>query len=124
MSRVFLSHSSRDSRQAAAVKKWLIEQEPGLVDEIYLDLDWPRALTRARTSASCSASTPFEKPRLEVLELNPLHLPPPRGDVVPVLLIAAQVDEIRPVTASPPPMRRARIRANSSHSRRHQMLRR
>jgi hypothetical protein len=30
---VFLSHSSRDSRQAAAVKKWLIEQEPGLVDD-------------------------------------------------------------------------------------------
>jgi len=28
-----LSHSSRDSRQAAAVKKWLIEQEPGLVDD-------------------------------------------------------------------------------------------
>jgi hypothetical protein len=39
VSRVFLSHSSRDSRQAAAVKQWLIEQEPGLVDDIYLDLD-------------------------------------------------------------------------------------
>ena len=39
MSRVFLSHSGFDSRQAAAVKQWLIEQESGLVDEIYLDVD-------------------------------------------------------------------------------------
>ena len=39
MSRVFMSHSSRDSRQAMAVKAWLLEQEPGLVDEIFLDLD-------------------------------------------------------------------------------------
>lgn len=43
MSRVFLSHSSRDNRQAVAVKAWLIEQEPGLAEEIFLDLD--RALT-------------------------------------------------------------------------------
>jgi hypothetical protein len=57
VSRVFFSHSSRDSRQAVAVKAWLIEQEPGLVDEIYLDLDphtgirpgerWMEALNRA-----------------------------------------------------------------------------
>jgi WD40 repeat protein len=57
VSRVFLSHSSRDSRQAVAVKQWLIEQEPGLVDEIYLDLDphtgirpgerWKQALQQA-----------------------------------------------------------------------------
>jgi TIR domain len=63
VSRVFLSHSSRDSRQAAAVKKWLIEREPGLVDDIYLDLDprtgirpgekWKGALNRA--SARCEA---------------------------------------------------------------------
>ena len=63
MSRVFLSHSSRDSRQAVAVKEWLIEQEPGLVDEIYLDLDphtgirpgerWKEALNKA--SARCEA---------------------------------------------------------------------
>ena len=39
MSRVFLSHSRFDSRQAVAVKQWLIEHEPGLVDEIYLDVD-------------------------------------------------------------------------------------
>jgi hypothetical protein len=29
MSRVFLSHSSRDSRQAIAAKRWLIEQSQG-----------------------------------------------------------------------------------------------
>ena len=54
MSRVFMSHSSRDNRQAMAVKAWLIEHEPGLADEIFLDLDphtgirpgerWRRAL--------------------------------------------------------------------------------
>ena len=57
VARVFLSHSSRDNRQAVAVKQWLIEQEPGLVDDIYLDLDphtgirpgerWKEALNRA-----------------------------------------------------------------------------
>ena len=30
---MFLSHSSRDSRQAIAVKAWLVEQEPGLAEE-------------------------------------------------------------------------------------------
>ena len=57
MPRVFLSHSSRDSRQAMAVKAWLIEQEPGLAEEIFLDLDphtgirpgerWKQALQQA-----------------------------------------------------------------------------
>ena len=57
MSRVFLSHSSRDSRQAIAVKAWLVEQEPGLAEEIYLDVDphtglrpgarWKQALQQA-----------------------------------------------------------------------------
>src|SRR6202008_3608575 len=37
VSRGFLSHSSRDSRPAIAVKKCLIEQEPGLAEEIFLD---------------------------------------------------------------------------------------
>jgi hypothetical protein len=56
---VFLSHSSRDSRQAVAVKAWLIEQEPGLVDDIFLDLDprtgirpgerWRQALQQAKS---------------------------------------------------------------------------
>ena len=55
--RVFLSHSSRDSRQAIAVKAWLVEHEPGLAEEIYLDLDphtgirpgarWKEALQQA-----------------------------------------------------------------------------
>jgi hypothetical protein len=59
VSRVFLSHSSRDSRQAIAVKAWLIEQEPGLAEEIFLDLDphtrirpgerWKQALQQANT---------------------------------------------------------------------------
>src|SRR6476659_69315 len=63
VARVFLSHSSRDSRQAVAVKQWLIAQEPGLVDEIYLHLDphtgirpgkrWKTALSRA--SNRCEA---------------------------------------------------------------------
>jgi hypothetical protein len=63
VSRVFLSHSRFDSREAVAVKQWLIAQEPGLVDEIYLDLDphtgirpgerWKEALNRA--SARCEA---------------------------------------------------------------------
>ena len=63
VSRVFLSHSRFDSRQAVAVRQWLIEREPGLVDDIYLDLDprtgirpgekWKGALNRA--SARCEA---------------------------------------------------------------------
>ena len=63
MSRVFLSHSSRDSRQAVAVKAWLVEQEPGLAGEIFLDLDphtgirpgerWRQALQQA--NARCEA---------------------------------------------------------------------
>jgi WD40 repeat protein len=63
VSQVFLSHSRFDSREAVAVKQWLIEQEPGLVDEIYLDLDphtgirpgerWKEALNKA--SARCEA---------------------------------------------------------------------
>jgi len=57
MSRVFLSHSSADSREAAALMAWLIEADPGLADEIFLDLDrhtgisagvrWKEALRRA-----------------------------------------------------------------------------
>ena len=57
MSRVFLSHSSRDNVQALALKLWLTNAEPGLADEIFLDLDphtgipagvrWKEALRRA-----------------------------------------------------------------------------
>jgi WD40 repeat protein len=39
MSRIFLSHSSRDWREAVALKHWLIEQRPQLVNEIFLDVD-------------------------------------------------------------------------------------
>ena len=39
MSLIFLSHSSRDNRQALALKKWLSEQRPELANEIFLDID-------------------------------------------------------------------------------------
>ena len=63
MSRIFLSHASRDRRQAIAVKHWLEESEPGLVGEIFLDVDrasglrtgvrWSEALWKA--NARCEA---------------------------------------------------------------------
>ena len=39
MSRVFLSYSRRDGRQATALKSWLEQAEPGLAGEIYFDVD-------------------------------------------------------------------------------------
>lgn len=39
MSRIFLSHSSRDVRAAVALKRWLAEQDPTLADDIFLDVD-------------------------------------------------------------------------------------
>ena len=36
MSRIFLSHSSRASRQAIALKQWLAEKDPPLANEIFL----------------------------------------------------------------------------------------
>ncbi|MEU4315632.1 TIR domain-containing protein [Nocardia sp. NPDC024068] len=39
MTRIFISHSSRDNPSAIAVKQWLIDQDPGLAEEIFLDLD-------------------------------------------------------------------------------------
>ncbi len=39
MSRIFLSHSSRDNRQAVALKRWLADQRPELANEIFLDID-------------------------------------------------------------------------------------
>ncbi|MBH0122230.1 TIR domain-containing protein [Rhodococcus sp. CX] len=63
MTRIFLSHSSRDSRQAVALMRWLVENEPSLAGEIFLDIDpdtglapgvrWRDALTR--TAARCEA---------------------------------------------------------------------
>jgi WD40 repeat protein len=39
VSRIFLSHSSHDTRAAIAVKQWLAEQDPVLALEIFLDAD-------------------------------------------------------------------------------------
>ena len=63
MSRIFLSHSSLDTREAVALKRWLAEQDPPLANEIFLDVDpssglqtgtrWKDALRRA--NARCEA---------------------------------------------------------------------
>ncbi|MCW2654722.1 MAG: hypothetical protein JWR32_5698 [Mycobacterium sp.] len=63
MSRIFLSHSSLDWREALALKSWLAQADPQLADEIFLDLDprsgiatgarWKEALKRA--NARCEA---------------------------------------------------------------------
>ncbi|WP_433666309.1 TIR domain-containing protein [Nocardia sp. CA-136227] len=63
MTRIFLSHSSRDNRAAIALKQWMAEQDPTLADEVFLDLDrrsgirpgirWKDALTLA--NARCEA---------------------------------------------------------------------
>ncbi|NKY26000.1 nSTAND1 domain-containing NTPase [Nocardia gamkensis] len=39
MTRLFLSHSSRNSVQAVALLRWLVEQRPALTGNIFLDLD-------------------------------------------------------------------------------------
>jgi WD40 repeat protein len=63
MSRIFLSHSSRDAREALALKRWLVEQDPPLANDIFLDIDpevglrpgerWKDKLQQA--SATCEA---------------------------------------------------------------------
>jgi len=76
MSRVFLSHSSRDSREAVAVKAWLGEHQPGLAEEIFLDLDphtairpgerWKEALRQANSRCEaviCLLSKQWEASR-------------------------------------------------------------
>ena len=73
MSRVFLSVSGRDGRQAAGLKKWLEEQVPGLAGEIYFYLDphtgtpvgerWREALRQA--SSRCEAVICLVSPRDE-----------------------------------------------------------
>jgi probable F420-dependent oxidoreductase len=40
MGRIFLSHSSQDNAQAIALRQWLVEQNPSLLGEIFLDLDY------------------------------------------------------------------------------------
>jgi WD40 repeat protein len=57
MSRIFVSHSSKNNREAIALRHWLIKQDPALANEIFLDLHkdagipggirWKDALTRA-----------------------------------------------------------------------------
>ncbi|MDT5009825.1 MAG: hypothetical protein QOH57_1442, partial [Mycobacterium sp.] len=39
MSRIFLSHSSLDVREASALRQWLVEQDPPLANDIFLDID-------------------------------------------------------------------------------------
>ena len=39
MSRIFVSHSSKDNRQAQALRVWLVAQDPPLANEIFLDTD-------------------------------------------------------------------------------------
>jgi WD40 repeat protein len=76
MTRVFLSHSSRDNLQAMALKQWLAEQDPGLADEIFLDSDpgtgiapgerWKEALRRANERCEaviCLLSAAWEASR-------------------------------------------------------------
>ncbi len=63
MPRIFLSHSSKDTRQAVALKSWLVQQDRRLEREIFLDLDphwgipsgvkWKDALQQA--NARCEA---------------------------------------------------------------------
>ncbi|MET1034062.1 MAG: TIR domain-containing protein [Arthrobacter sp.] len=73
VSRVFLSHSSRNSAEAIALKRWLVERDPGLAEEIFLDLDrdtgiapgerWKRALRQANERCEaviCLLSTHWE----------------------------------------------------------------
>src|SRR6516164_6054770 len=38
MPRIFLSHSSKDNTEAIALRQWLIDQRPELVNEIFLDI--------------------------------------------------------------------------------------
>jgi hypothetical protein len=63
VSRVFVSHSSKDNRQAEALRAWLIAQDPPLANEIFLDTDastglkagmkWKNELMR--TNSRCEA---------------------------------------------------------------------
>src|SRR5271163_3724049 len=39
MSRIFVSHSRLDQREAVALKQWLVDNDPTLRDEIFLDVD-------------------------------------------------------------------------------------
>lgn len=73
MPRIFLSHSSEDNREAIALKRWLVEQDPALDEEIFLDIDprngmvggerWKHTLTRKLSSCEallCLVSKSWE----------------------------------------------------------------
>lgn len=59
MARIFLSHASGDNRQAIALRQWLVQQQPRLSTEIFLDIDpengirpgvrWKEAVRQANT---------------------------------------------------------------------------
>jgi WD40 repeat protein len=63
MSRIFVSHSRLDQREAVALKQWMVAKDPALRDEIFLDVDpvtgilpgvrWREELKRA--SSRCEA---------------------------------------------------------------------
>jgi len=89
MSRIFLSHSSRDNRQAIALRQWLVEQDRRLTNDIFLDLHrdagikagerWQEALRRANTRCEavvCLLSSNWESSdycRLEFLTARQLN---------------------------------------------------
>ena len=68
--RVFMSHSGKNTLEAKAVKRWLIENEPSLDGEIFLDVDdllpgqeWKEALQQAASRCEavlCLVSEPWE----------------------------------------------------------------
>jgi len=63
MPRIFLSHSSIDGRQATALKRWLVQHDPSLERQIFLDTDIKTGMrggeqwtvTLHRNLASCQA---------------------------------------------------------------------
>lgn len=89
MSRIFMSHASQDARIAVAVKSWLVEQDPTLADEIFLDLDlatgikvgqrWKTALIQANSRCEaviCLVSRHWESSdecRIEYRTAENLH---------------------------------------------------
>ena len=46
MPRIFVSHSSKDDRQAIALQQWLVQQDPQLEKEIFLDMRHAAAIHR------------------------------------------------------------------------------
>jgi len=74
MSRFFISHAGKEYREARALRKWLIQQEPPLANEIFLDVErvdgiqigneWVDELRRAGYRAEtiiCLLSSTWEK---------------------------------------------------------------